>query len=67
MCIVSTGLGAEEDGSLVTMTDGKPFMALHYANGPGFKYHRQDKDGVSTIRKDLTQDNTDGAICKHKI
>ncbi len=65
MSISSIGLAAEADGSLIKMEDGKPYLALNYANGPGFNYHRMDENGTATVRKDLTQDNDDDLICKY--
>lgn len=39
--------------------DGKPFLTLSYANGPGWYDHRQENDND---RKDLTGDDTGKTI-----
>lgn len=38
--------------------DKKPRLVINYANGPGFKKHRLDKNGKLQARKDVSKDDT---------
>lgn len=44
--------------------DGKPFLILNYANGPGFKSHRMEGE-EETFRRNLTGENTTGQFLQY--
>lgn len=45
--------GLFEFDERMTGLDGKPYLALMYATGPGYSVHRRDENGTEIPRKDI--------------
>ena len=56
--------GTMDELELDYMSDGLPYLTLAYTNGLGYNYHRTEGKKPVAIRRNLTQDEADGILCK---
>ena len=59
MFLISSGLVVDTNNVITLATDGKPYLIIGYANGPGYGYHRTE-DGEEVPRDDLSNTTTTG-------